>query len=129
MTNRMRHATVVLSLSALSIASAYADCPYPHAPGSIPDGRTATRDQMIAAQKTVKQYTADMDDYLKCMDSATPKDSDITPDMSAAQKQAITKQIQMGVEKHNAAVTDEEAMAARFNEQLKAYKAAQAAKS
>ena len=93
----------------------------------MPDGRTATLDQMKAAQASVKAYNASMDDYLKCIDAEAPKASDITADMTPDQKKQMQKKIEEGVKKHNAAVSDEEAVAARFNEQLKAYKAKQPA--
>jgi len=93
----------------------------------MPDGRTATLDQMKAAQASVKAYNASMDEYLKCIDAEAPKASDITADMSDAQKKQMQKEIEASVKKHNAAVSDEEAVAARFNEQLKAYKAKQPA--
>ena len=91
----------------------------------MPDGRTATLDQMKAAQASVKAYNAAMDEYLKCLDAESPKATDVTADMTPDQKKQLQKEIEASVKKHNAAVSDEEAVAARFNDQLKAYKAKQ----
>jgi hypothetical protein len=119
---------LLLGLLGFMAFPAHAGCTYPQEPGTMPDGRTATREQMIAAQKLVKQYTADMDDYLKCIDDSTPKSSDVTASLTDAQKQEMVKQIQMGVEKHNAAVSAEQAVADRFNDQLKIFKSKQESK-
>ena len=45
----------------------YAECPYP-ADVSVPEGDTATEDEMVAGQKIVKQYMAGMESYLDCID-------------------------------------------------------------
>jgi hypothetical protein len=123
---RTYHAAVGLMACALFALPCHAACTYPPQPGAMPDGRTATLEQMKQAQKTVKQYAADMDMYLKCIDDETPKPSDITADMSDARKREITKQMQVDIERHNAAVNDEQTVAGRFNDQLKIFKAKQA---
>jgi hypothetical protein len=123
---RLRHITAVACAAwALSALPAHAACTYPKDPGAMPDGRTATLDQMKAAQASVKAYNTAMDEYLKCIDAESPKASDITADMTPDQKKQLQKEIEASVKKHNAAVSDEEAVAARFNDQLKAYKAKQ----
>ena len=123
---RFRHMTAVACATwALSALPAHAACTYPKDPGAMPDGRTATKEQMIAAQGSVKAYNAAMDEYLKCIDAESPKATDITADMSPEQKKQIQQEIEASVKKHNAAGSDEEAVAARFNDQLKAYKAKQ----
>ena len=38
---------------ALTAAPAYADCPYPAAPDKLPDGSSATLEEMVAGQKAV----------------------------------------------------------------------------
>jgi hypothetical protein len=120
----IRHVTAVVCAAwALSAVPAHAACTYPKDPGTMPDGRTATLDQMKEAQGSVKAYNAAMDEYLKCLDAEAPKASDITADMTDSQKKQLQKEVEASVKKHNAAVSDEEAVAARFNEQLKAFKA------
>ena len=83
----------------------------------MPDGTSATEAEMIAGQKAVKKFMADMDIYLECLDTekneaaVEGEDAEIT-----AQREAIT------VKRHNAGVDELERMAAAFNEQVRAYK-------
>ena len=107
----------LLALAALAVApSSFAACTYPHAPGQFPDGATATRDEMIAAQGQVKQFMADMNAYLKCVDDENPPLP--TANMTDAQKKEQDARERVRVQKHNAAVSDQEAVADRFNTQL-----------
>ncbi len=107
----------VLALGMLAIApSSFAACTYPHAPTQFPDGATATKDEMIAGQKLVKQFMADMDEYLKCIDAESPSAS--PAGMTEAQKKEQDARERVKLQKHNAAVSDEEAVADRFNTQL-----------
>ena len=75
------HMILTLALAAGAAFPAYADCTYPRAPASMPNGNTASMEEMVEGQKQVKQYMADMDTYLKCLDegkSAPPERSRMT---------------------------------------------------
>ena len=85
---------------------------------SIPDGKSSTLDQMVAAQTQVKAYMAAMQDFLACVDN----------EASAKGEDAPAEYKSLMVTRHNMAVGEMEAVAAAFNEQLKAYKAANPAK-
>jgi hypothetical protein len=116
-------AFVTLSLAA---GTAYAECSYPKAPDKIPDGNTATLEEMIAAQAAVKNYDKEINAYTDCI--KLEYDSDMAKDgatYSDAKKKALEKR---QIQKTNAAVDEDQQVAARFNEQLKAYKAKAAAK-
>jgi hypothetical protein len=120
-----RVCSAVLTLACAGyFAPLHAACPYPPKP-ELPNGSTATLQEMLAAQKIITQYNADMETYLRCIDAATPKTADITPNLSDAQKQALTKQIELSVERKDAAVTDEQAVVGRFNEAVRTFKARQ----
>jgi hypothetical protein len=115
-----------LVLAAAAFPAA-ADCTYPRAPNALPDGNTATMEQMVAGQQEVKKYMADMDAYLKCIDAdkgAPPADG-----ATDEQKKEYARVEQMRVQKHNAAVGEMEAVAERFNAQLRAYRARQTIKN
>jgi hypothetical protein len=103
-----------LLLLALSLTSAAQACEYP--PDlKIPDGKSATQEEISAASTAVKKYLADMDTYTACLDAdfaALPVEQQ-TPEAKA-----------LNVKKYNAAVDAMEAEAAAFNEQLRAFKAA-----
>ena len=111
------HAAIVIAAWLGCAAPLQAACLYPHKP-TVPNGSTASPEEMLAAEQSVKQYSADIETYLRCVDVATPKEVDVTADMSDAQKQALAKQIELSAEKKAAAVSDQTEVAARFNEEL-----------
>ena len=114
--------TLVFALG--TAATAQATCSYPSAPGAVPDGATATKEEMIAAKNDVKRYNTEMNSYLDClkleMDAATPKDP---TKLTADEKKKVDAQQKVLVQKNNTAVDELQAVVGRFNEQLKIYKA------
>ena len=48
--------------------STHADCTLPSPPSKIPDAATATEQEMIEAMGVLKQYSADIATYVKCLD-------------------------------------------------------------
>ena len=113
---------VLLAIAfATATAAAYADCPYPQAPTKIPDGATATLEEMVAGQKEVGAYQKAINDYTACidkeLDDALAKGGD---KLKPEQKQDMQR---VEAQKHNAAVDQLQAIADRFNEQVKVYKA------
>jgi hypothetical protein len=114
-------AACVVALGTLgAVSSAEAACKHPDAPKQLPDGTTATKDEMIAANQAVKQYISDMDAYLACIDAEAPKMP--TDKISDEQRAQIVAAQKMTVEKHNAAVAEEEAMRDDWHQRLTAYK-------
>lgn len=114
------------ALAALASGHAYAACTYPTAPAQIPDGNTATLEQMVAAQKTVKEFDQAIGAYTSCLklesDAALAQVAQGQDDEKKKEEQK--KELErVQVQKHNAAVEADEALAARFNEQLKVFKA------
>ena len=59
---------LALAATALSAGAAYADCPYPAAPAKLPDGASATLQDMLAGQKAVAEYNKSIGDYTACID-------------------------------------------------------------
>lgn len=114
----MRFAALSLpALVALAFAvSAQADCAFPAAPASIPDGKTASEAEMVAAMKTFKEYDGQVNSYVTCLDQET----------KAKSEGAATSQIMqiksMQSKKQNAAVEELQAKAAKFNEQVRVFK-------
>lgn len=90
-----------------------AACSYPPEI-DIPNGQTATEAEMRAAGGAIKDYMAAVDSYLACLD-----------DEEKALGDAVTdEQKQVHTAKHNAAVDALNAVAARYNEQVRAFKKA-----
>lgn len=116
----MKKAAFLLILAALP-AAAWADCTYPRAPAKMPDGGSASREEMLAAKKVVDQYQVDMNAYLECIktehdQSLAKQDAAMTED----QKKQITVRY---AQKNDAAVDELQDVASRFNEQLRAFRA------
>jgi hypothetical protein len=105
----------------LSAGFANAECVYPKAPASLPDGSTATEQEMVDGMKAVKEYNAEVTGYLNCLDLEMQARIDAAGAEAPADQIAQIKAIQ--TKRHNAAVDELEANASRFNEQVKAYKA------
>jgi len=121
----MKHQFLVAAVLALGFATyANAACDYPVAPGKFPDGTQATLDVMKAAKAQVVKYNNDMEAYLQCIKSEY--DSKLASQTSATNDQkAEMEKVQN--QKHNAAVDEVTEVTNRFNEQLRAYKAKNAA--
>jgi hypothetical protein len=119
--------TTRISLLAVLLASgvsAQAACVYPQAPQKLPNGATATKDEMLAAQKSVKEYQAAVEGtYLPCLEQE--KNAAVAAldanDPEYAKKKAALDEVQ--AKKNNAAVDELQAVATRFNEEIKAYSA------
>ncbi len=109
---------VVLGLAGFA-AAAQAECVYPEQDVEMPEGTTATQEEMIAAQKAVKTYMADMEAYLTCLKkelAASAADAEDMDEEAAARREA------MFTKRHDAAVDQMHLVGARFNEQVRAYK-------
>jgi len=119
---------LTLALALGTAVSAHATCIYPRAPDAPPDGSTATKDQMVAAAQDFKRYNGEMNSYLDCIkleiDAATPKDP---KKLSSDEKKKADEQQKILAQKNDAAVDELQAVVGRFNEQLRIFKAKQAA--
>jgi uncharacterized protein YfkK (UPF0435 family) len=106
-------------LALLAGGAAQAACIYPRAPQRLPDGKTATYEQMVAAHKEVTQFNDDINAYNACLDM----------EMMALVKSGLYDENRleelraMHVKKNNAAVDEVQAVADAFNEQLAIFKA------
>jgi uncharacterized protein YfkK (UPF0435 family) len=102
----------------LAAGAAQATCIYPRAPERVPDGKTASFEEMAAAQKAVQQFNEDINAYNACLDL----------EMSSLEKSGtydenrLTELRAMQAKKNNAAVDEVQAVADQFNEQLRIFK-------
>jgi hypothetical protein len=92
----------------LATGTAFAECNLPPAPSKVPDGTSAAEAEMVAAMQTLKRYDSDVNTYLKCLEFE-------------AKQNRITKDEQS--RKHNSAVDMLQSVAAKFNEQVRVFKA------
>lgn len=109
-----RLANILIALiAATGLQAAQAACTYP-TEVTIPEGKSATKEEMVTANAAMKDYMAKVDDYLACLDKEEADLGDaVTPEAK-----------QVHISKHNAAVDALNAVAARYNEQVQAYKKA-----
>lgn len=106
----------VLSLWLLS-AAAQADCTYPKSPDSIPDGKSASEPEMLAAMAAFKQYNTDVDAYLACLDAET-----VAKTKEASGAGAIMQIKAMQSKKRSSASDERQAKIEEFNKQVRTFK-------
>ena len=117
----MKCLLALAATAAFAAGAAHADCPYPATPDKLPDGASATLQDMLAGQKAVADYNKAVNDYVACIDKevddAIAKGGDkIKPEQKADMQRVETQ-------KHNAAIDQLQSVADRFNEQVKVFKA------
>ena len=89
-------------------------CPLPAKP-SIPNGRTATEQEMLETQKNIKAYIEKGNAVLTCLDELRTKWGEA----------ATEEQLQINTLFHTKMVDDMQAIGALFNSAVRAYKGKQ----
>lgn len=116
--------TIKMALFGLALASAASfadDCAAPAAP-TLPEGASATLEQMLAGQKAVKDYQTANGEFRTCLE----------PKIAAAETAAagdspgpeLVEALKVLTDEYNASVSTEEEVATKFNAELRAYKEA-----
>ncbi len=102
--------------SSLLLSGVALACDYPESP-DMPNGSTASKDDMVAGQKAVKSYITQLEDYQQCLvdeEEAARAGMELEPDEIKQREELLTK-------KYNAAHDDMVKVAAAFNDELKEY--------
>ena len=109
----------ILGLLLMFAGSAAFACDYPKRV-LIPNGNTATKEEMVTGQRAVKEYVASMETYLECLieEERQARDAmaDLQPEDEEERERLLNK-------KYNAAVDEMERTAAQFNAEVQAYRA------
>ncbi len=104
----------------LFLAQSIFACDYPKRV-DVPNGATATKEEMLTGVKQVEQFKTNMLAYLECLldreKAARAAIDDMQPEIEQQREEMLTK-------KHDAAVNDEEKLVAAFNAEIQAYNAA-----
>lgn len=108
----------VAAMGMLLVTPAAMACEYP-AQVEIPNGESATREQMIESQRAVKAYVATMEEYLDCLVEEEQAARAEMEELSAEDEQLREDMLN---KKYNAAVDEMEKVAAQFNAEVQAYK-------
>lgn len=69
----MKRILPIAVLWAAAVVPAFG-CERPAAPTSIPDGASASKEDMLTAKKAIDAYKSAVDEYLTCEKSAAKKD-------------------------------------------------------
>ena len=108
--------SVCLLIGSLGYAQlTLARCDYPKMNFVIPNGATATMENMVAGQTNFKSYNVDMETYLDCLDSEMSKISKGRDNYQEIQS--------LSDNKYNAAVDQLGEAADQWNTAVRAYKA------
>lgn len=111
---------VLISIALVFAAPLALACDYPPPPKNLPDGTSATKDEMLAGVKVITAYQETMSDYLACIEAdeivATQALSDDDDDGRQQRKTLFDK-------KYNAAVDDQTRTVEEFNAEIRAFKA------
>lgn len=123
---------LIAGLTVISAPVSMAECFYPEEV-SIPDGAASTYEEMRDSQTFVKEYMAEMDTYLECLEQENLTQKDLTQkNLTQNNLTQVNNQPNEGeqtgesnspyIQKRYAAIDAMESVAARFNEQIHAYK-------
>jgi len=106
--NSPKRILLAVALAYAASLPAHADCVLPPAPSKIPDGSTASAQEMVTAMQTLKQYNGDVDTYLKCLEFEAKQNR-----LSRSDQEKM----------HNTAVDTLTKVADKFNAQVRTFKA------
>ena len=110
-------ASCLLFSASLFGSAAYAACEMPSLVASIPDGTTASEEDLLAAQEAVQVYVAAMDDYIACQNE----------EMTASGEDASAEYLYWMTTRIESAREEVDQIAKNFNDQVNAFRAARQA--
>jgi len=98
-------------------------CDYPERP-SIPDGSTASKEELLAAKDAVGAFLAGVDEYLTCIENA---EKEAVAALENPDPEDLKRRDEMINSKFNAANDEKALVGEQFNQQVRAYNAARKA--
>ena len=114
--NRLKTICSTFALVALGQHAMACDAP---AKVTVPDGETASKEELVATQKAVKDFIASMDAYLECIVEeeklARQAMDNLEPEVEQRREELLTQ-------KYNAGVDSMKVVEAEWNATVQAYK-------
>jgi hypothetical protein len=111
------------SLAFMSVSVFAADeCMKPDAP-VIPDGNTATEEELLGAREKLMAFLVEGESYRSCMDEKLAALRDSHDDASKEEKGTIAKMYEALTTAYNNQVDAEQAAGDEFNKAVRAFKA------
>lgn len=121
---RSECAVVSLCLTVLSTLAAGSDCRAPAVP-MIPDGASASREEMLRAQGAVKVFQSENTRYMKCLEDAFEAAEVVLANSEDTAARGSAKDTHTAaMEAYYGAVSAEEAVASAFQIELREYRSA-----
>jgi hypothetical protein len=109
---------LIATASIALLAQSSLACDYPEAV-KVPNGATATKEEMLAGKDSVQKFVNELNAYMECIVEeeklARLAMEDLEPEVEQQREEMLNK-------KYNAAVDDQERVAASFNTELRAFK-------
>lgn len=110
--NKLAFGSVLFLTTSMALA-----CDYPERP-HIPDGATASKDELLAAKAEVQGYVAAVDEYLTCVENEEKAAVEEMDDPSAEE---IQRRDEMLGKKFDAANDEKALVGEQFNQQIRLY--------
>ena len=111
--------TIKLAIAAtLFLGSSMAlACDYPERP-QMPDGSTASKDELLAAKDAVQGFVAAVDEYLTCVET---EEKAAAEELSNPSSEELQRRNDMLNKKFDAANEEKALVGEQFNQQIRAY--------
>jgi predicted outer membrane protein len=111
---------LLFSLALVFVTPLALACDYPAPPKSLPDGATATKDEMLAGVKDISAYQERMTGYLSCIEA----DQIVALQAIAEDDKSSKSRSESNFDKrYNAAVEEQTKAVEQFNLEIRTYKA------
>lgn len=111
---------MILGTLLVVAGAVHADCTYPKGPSDIPNGGSATQQEMVAAMTAFKTYDAEVKAYGQCLEQETSSKIKQGGDTMSPVTIRELKLIQS--KKNNTAVEELQAKVKQFNDQVRLFK-------
>jgi len=113
----------LIAALALGSSMAMAECVQPETP-SLPDGASATMDEMIAGQQAVKTFQDANLEYMGCLEGEFTAAKKQIEGGKSKDAKALQAAYEKSVDAYNDAVSTEEEVAGQFNTEIREFRAA-----
>ena len=111
---------LLISIALLTAAPFALACNYPAPPKNLPDGASASKEEMLAGVKMIAVYQEKMSEYLSCLEADEIVAMQALTDDDEDSKERIKT---MSNKKYNAAVDAQSGTVELFNAEIRAFKA------
>jgi hypothetical protein len=92
-------------------------CDYPDRP-QIPDGATASKDDLLAAKASIQSYMEAVDEYLTCVET---EEQAAAAELDNPSSEELQRRDAMLTKKFDAANEEKALVGEQFNQQIRAY--------